>query len=382
MSPKDCSLYLCCRMHRILALVPYRIFPPQMGGQKGIALFYRALSRVAALSMLSVRSNKAAEPYTVHASIHDHKSRYLDPRVFLALRKEAKRSGASHLLFEHPYYAWLMVLCRIALRLPLIVHSHNIESLRFRSMGKPWWRMLWWYEKLAYRQADYLWFKTPEDRDYAVANYGVKSARCAVIPYGIDTGALLPRHEMEAAAALLRKNYGVAPGEKILLFNGTLSYGPNLDALGYILNDILPQLGTGYRLIVCGKGLPAHWNDLSEYKTKGVIYAGFVEDIDLYFKGCDVFLNPLLDGGGIKTKLVEALGFGKPSVSTRSGAIGVPEEQCGGRLRVVEDKDWQAFAREVIAAASFHPTDRNEKFYAYFHWPRIAERAIAQLTAQ
>ena len=293
---KDRSLYLCSRMLRILALVPYRIFPPQMGGQKGIALFYRALSRVAALSLLSVRSNKASESYPVYATIPDQKSRYLNPRVFFALRREAKRFEASHLLFEHPYYAWMMVLCRIALRLPLIVHSHNIESLRFRSMGKPWWRLLWWYEKVAYRQADYLWFKTPEDRDYAVAHYGVRFGRCMVIPYGIDAGALPSDQETKDAAAALRKSYVIGAEEKILLYNGTLSYGPNLDALGYILNDILPQLGVGYRLIVCGKNLPAMWRDLSDYKNKGVIYAGFVEDIDLYFKGCDVFLNPLLDG--------------------------------------------------------------------------------------
>jgi glycosyltransferase involved in cell wall biosynthesis len=99
----------------------------------------------------------------------------------------------------------------------------------------------------------------------------------------------------------------------------------------------------------------------------------------LYFKACDLFLNPLLDGGGIKTKLVEALGFGKKAVSTVSGAFGVPEDKCGGRLSVVEDRNWPAFADAVKNL--LHQTINNDHaaFYTYFSWPSIAEQIVIHL---
>ena len=96
---------------RILALVPYPIFPAQMGGQKGIALFYKYLHRIVPLAMLSTQANQANEsPYPVYPLIHNGASRYIDLRVFFLLKKTARRHEATHLLFEHPYYARLIVL--------------------------------------------------------------------------------------------------------------------------------------------------------------------------------------------------------------------------------------------------------------------------------
>jgi len=87
---------------------------------------------------------------------------------------------------------------------------------------------------------------------------------------------------------------------------------------------------------------------LVNYKEKNIIYAGFVDDINLYFKGADIFINPVIDGGGIKTKVVEALGYDLSVISTQSGAIGIPEEITGGKLLVLPDNDWTEFARKII----------------------------------
>ncbi len=42
----------------------------------------------------------------------------------------------------------------------LIVHSHNIEGLRWKTLGKWWWKGLWIYEKWVHRQADLQLFQT------------------------------------------------------------------------------------------------------------------------------------------------------------------------------------------------------------------------------
>jgi glycosyltransferase involved in cell wall biosynthesis len=364
---------------RVLALVPYPIFPAQMGGQKGIALFYKYVHRVLPLAMLSTQANAASDAeYPVYPLIHNGASRYIDPRVFLLVQKQAKQHQATHLLFEHPYYAWLIVLCAFFTKYKIIVHAHNIEATRFKSMGKPWWFLLWVYEAVAFRAAHQVWFKTQTDANYAIAHFKLNKTRAHVIPYGIEVNQLPTSASIQLAKQQLQSELGIDTNKTMLFFNGTLNYGPNLDALNHILNHILPRLQAAqfqYEFIVCGKGLPESMNELRAYAKQHVHYAGFVNDINIYFKACDVFLNPLIDGGGIKTKLVEALGFGKCAVSTNNGAIGVDPAVTGGRLRIVPDNNWDAFATAVMDSTKQLPNNTNNDFYNTFYWGHIAEHA-------
>lgn len=353
-----------------------------MGGQKGIALFYKYLSKVADLQVLTTRKNEPRESYKVHNVLPNHFSRYIHPKVFFLLKSLAKKQGATHILFEHPYYAWLILLCKWFTSYSLIVHSHNIESERFKSVGKWWWRILWHYERLAYRVADYVWFKTNEDRQYAIQTYKLSISKTAVIPYGIEQEKLPSQEDIIEAKNTICTKHSIEPHEIIMLFNGTLNYKPNLDALNHILQDILPRLKQStqkFRILICGKNLPAEMDELKAYTSQGVCYAGFVDDIDIYFKACDIFLNPLLDGGGIKTKLVEALGFGKQAVSTVNGAIGVDATCTQGRLKVVPDGDWQSFAQAVLNSMDANVQNDNQDFYRVFSWRHIASNAIHEL---
>ncbi|MCC6447095.1 MAG: hypothetical protein IT215_00210, partial [Chitinophagaceae bacterium] len=45
------------KKNHILSLVPYKIFPAQMGGQKGIALFYKYLSQHVSLRVITTKNN-------------------------------------------------------------------------------------------------------------------------------------------------------------------------------------------------------------------------------------------------------------------------------------------------------------------------------------
>jgi len=255
--------------------------------------------------------------------------------------------------------------------------SHNIEAVRFKSMGKPWWKMLWVYEKNVHKILDNNFFVTQEDLDFAVKNFGLKPNKCFVITYGIEWQHTPSINEKEEAGIQLRKQFNMLPAEKILLFNGTLDYLPNIEAVNYILNDINPILlnetNFKYKIIVCGKGLPVVYNDLKNFTDKNIIYAGFVDDINLFFKGADLFLNPVISGGGIKTKLVEALGNGLTAVSCKSGAFGVPVETVNDKLLVADDFDWEMFAQKILIADKDAVTPTS--FFNHFYWGNIAAKA-------
>lgn len=374
-------------MLRILALVPYKVYPAVMGGQKGIALFYKYLSQYASLSVYTTRKNRVQDTTPeVMNTISNSKWRYVNPFIYFTMNKLAREKNVSHLLFEHPYYAWLIVLFSFNKSFKIIVHSHNIESERFRSVGKWWWKILWYYERVAYRKADFVWFKTQEDRFYAIKEYNILRDKTWVVPYGVEQDSLPTADDIQHSKTTICNIHGIESTSKLLLFNGTLSYKPNMDALEHILRDINPlllkKLSISYKIIVCGKGLSNEYDELNQFRKDHIIYAGFVEDIDLYFRACDLFLNPLLDGGGIKTKLVEALGFGKAVVSTQNGAIGVDEKYCSGRLRIVGDYDWDQFANEIKQLLEQDIVNPHDEFYHQFAWKNIAENTYRALISK
>ena len=363
----------------ITALVPYRIYPAKMGGQKGIALFYEYLSQLLPVTIISTTSNTAPHVAGIQfiPALGQSKTRYFNPFLFFRIRKILKESGNSALILEHPYFGWLGFLLKTFCGTRLIIHSHNIESIRFKSTGKWWWRLLWQYEKYTHRQSDINFFITDEDREFAVKHFGLQPENCHTITYGFEMSEAPSKTEKASARLKLQQLHPVMDNEKILLFNGTLDYKPNLDAVDGILNKMNPLLLSqpelAYKIIICGKGLPAEYNKLEAYENKNIIYAGFVDDINIYFKGADIFINPVTDGGGIKTKVVEALGNGLSVISMRSGATGIPVSITGDKMKITADDDWQEFAGQVkqINALSEIPFS----FFEHFYWHNIAKKA-------
>ncbi|MEP7237402.1 MAG: glycosyltransferase [Ferruginibacter sp.] len=370
---------------KVLSLVSYKFLPPDMGGQKGIAFFNRYLSKHINLSCITIKENSQllSEPYPIKNILSNSATRYINPFYFFTLSRIIREEKITHLVIEHPYYGWLGILLKWSCKVKLIIHSHNIESLRFKTMGKWWWGILWHYEKMAHRNADNNFFINDTDRKYALENFKLNGDKCTTITYGFEISHAPAVDDKQAAKEQVCKTHNIAASGKILLFNGTLGYKPNLDALDIILEKINPLLLASnnftYKIIICGNKLPVEYKGLVDYKEKNIIYAGFVDDINLYFKGSDIFINPVIDGGGIKTKVVEALGYDLSVISTQSGAIGIPVEITGDKLKVLADNDWEAFARQIIL---LNPENKiPAAYFDHFYWDNIAAKAAAVINS-
>ena len=95
--------------------------------------------------------------------------------------------------------------------------------------------------------------------------------------------------------------------------------------------------------------MPSSFNELKDYADKNIIYAGFVDDVVPYFKATDIFLNPVVTGGGIKTKVVDAIGYGgNCRISCKTGAAGINLAVCGEKIKIVADNDETAFADVIL----------------------------------
>jgi glycosyltransferase involved in cell wall biosynthesis len=245
-------------------------------------------------------------------------------------------------------------------------------------VGKWWWPILKRYEKWCLQKADAVFFITSEDKQFAINSWKIAKEKCIDVPFGVEIKNY--PDDKEAAREKVESGYSITKDKKILLFNGMLNYKPNLDALKIILDKINPLLLTQpafrYKIIICGKGLPDELNSLQEYTDKNIIFAGFVPDIETYFKAADIFLNPVQSGGGIKTKMVEAIAYGTTVIATETGATGINREICGDKLTVVKDNDWKIFADMVIEHAGRISATPGSYYKEYF-WGNIIKKITA-----
>lgn len=368
---------------RILTIAPYRILPPSSGGHWSIVSMHDALGRLCQDHVLGTRDNGSDElvSFVMHPFFQTSPNRYVPLYGFKRAVGMARRYDATHIFCEHPYMAPLAVALSRKLRIPWVLRSQNIEAMRFRLLGKPWWRVFHTYERYAMRAADGIFFITPEDCDYAVAAYNLRPEKCHLAPYGTPLKAR-PGGK-QAAREKLAAQTGLNPALPWLYFLGLQSYAPNALATGHIISEVLPRLqarGLDREILIAGKGLPQPLQDAISATNGAVRYLGYVEDLDVFIRACDLMLNPVTTGGGIKTKAIEALAYNRIVVSTENGAAGILPEACGPNLVICPDGNWDAYVDAIPHALETTPAIP-DAFYQRYNWDAIAHHVLDLMTA-
>lgn len=358
-------------MANILALVTYKIFPPKMGGQKGVALFYKHLAQSHNIVIATTTDNENATAGISTVKIL-YRNRWIILNLFQVFR--LKRIIHKHkidvIITEHSYPAFLGYILKMLTRKTFIIHSHNIEAFRFKQLDKWWWKLYWMYEKKMLQLADYNFFISEQDYSAAVLQFDIDDKKSMVVPYGIEATY------NKDAEKQLRDELKISDDVLLFYFNGTLNYKPNSDAIQVLLDSvdpILKDLNANYRIIITGEGLEEKVEKRIA-QNSNFIYKGYVNDNSLYYQGSNALLNPVLNSSGVKTKIIEAVNHGLNVVSTTSGANGIPADLCGSKLVIVPDNDWQQFAEQSVLHAS-RKYITPKVFNDYFYWPNIVSRA-------
>ena len=133
---------------------------------------------------------------------------------------------------------------------------------------------------------------------------------------------------------------------KDLIFVAGFGHAPNVDAAIWLVRDVLPRVRLqlpDIRLALVGS------NPTDEVKAladEHVAVTGFVTDDELAVRylGARVAVAPLRFGGGMKGKVIEAMRFGLPCVTTSIGAQGLEEADF---LEVSDDP--AAMAEKIVA---------------------------------
>ncbi len=116
-----------------------------------------------------------------------------------------------------------------------------------------------------------------------------------------------------------------------LLFVGGFAHPPNADAVLWFAKDIYPQIRetmgqSAPDFYIVGSKVTDEIQAL-EQPGNGIIVKGFVseEELEHLYNACKVVVVPLRYGAGVKGKVVEAIYYGAPIVTTSIGAEGIPK---------------------------------------------------------
>ncbi|MDQ0655110.1 glycosyltransferase family 4 protein [Pseudomonas cedrina] len=199
-----------------------------------------------------------------------------------------------------------------------VLTEHNVESAlgaatydRLPNWALPFirydqWRYARW-ERRVMRQANHVVAVTQSDAQVLAK---IAGKPVSVVVNGVDCDHF----------AAARPD----PSTRRVLFLGNYEYAPNVDAIEWALDEILPKVWErcpDARMSVCGFGMPAHWRE--RWQDPRIEWQGFVPDLLNLQSSCAVFLAPLRHGGGSKLKVLEALAAGLPLASTEQGVSGL-----------------------------------------------------------
>lgn len=135
---------------------------------------------------------------------------------------------------------------------------------------------------------------------------------------------------------------------KGLLFIGSFRHLPNIDALKFLREQIMPIIWEKNKDIfvnVIGADLPDEL--IQKYNSEQFRILGFQESVDEWFTNSRVFVAPLRYGAGVKGKIGQALEFELPIVTTPVGVEGM-NLQNNVHVLVNNIDDAQGFADNIL----------------------------------
>ena len=128
-----------------------------------------------------------------------------------------------------------------------------------------------------------------------------KKNEILIIPNGVDHDFFAPQEK--------EKKYDI-------VFTGNMSYAPNVNAVEYLANEILPivwkQIPNAKMYIAGATPDPK----VKKAACDNIIISGWLDDIRDAYAQSRIFIAPMRIGTGLQNKLLEAMSMGLPAITT------------------------------------------------------------------
>jgi sugar transferase (PEP-CTERM/EpsH1 system associated) len=224
---------------------------------------------------------------------------------------------------------------------PRIMQFHDLDSLKWAQYAEhSRFPLKWIYRIEAKRLLAY------EGR---IARRFAHSLVCTAAETH-DFERLFPRIAVSLVGNGVDLDYFRSAGEAkrpgSIVFTGVMDYFPNIDAVLWFCDEILPVVQAQIpdaTLTICGNRPTAAVRRLA--RRRGVAVTGWVPDTRPYLDAAEVFVAPLRLARGIQNKLLEALAMGLPCVASTAAWNGTVVPKGAGIL-VTDDSG--EFAAQVV----------------------------------
>lgn len=224
---------------------------------------------------------------------------------------------------DHTMIAWYVdaIRARVPKPPPIVLRTHNIEHIiqerlaaHERNPAKKWYRQFLARRMKAYETAyfpkfDAIMAITPEEQ--AMMRDMGYTGKTELIPAGVNIAEFSPKPSIQARS-------------ETLCYIGGMDWQPNIEAVQWCVREVLPlvrRMNPRVEMHIAGKRMSAELRAFGE--AHGAFMHPDVPSAADFLQSHAILLVPLLSGGGMRLKIVEAMSLGMPIVSTRVGAEGI-----------------------------------------------------------
>ncbi len=222
-------------------------------------------------------------------------------------------------------------------RVPLLVDFVDVDSAKWSQYASNHrWPMSWLYARegrqlLAYERklaarATRSFFVTENEAQLFREMAPECANRVASISNGVDSdffspdpGRVSPLHH----------------GQVSVVFTGAMDYWPNIDAVTWFVNDMLPQLRVRCPALcfyIVGR---SPTSAVSSLAASDVVVTGTVDDVRPYLQFATLVVAPLRLARGIQNKILEAMSMARPVVAS-SACVQVIHASPGQEVMAAE----------------------------------------------
>jgi glycosyltransferase involved in cell wall biosynthesis len=361
---------------KILVLSTYSCYPPRGGGQQRLYNIYSRLAKKFDIRICSIiESNKSHEnlylenelqqiciPQSLdHAQFQCNEEKKLgknlydccmidfvekSPQYINEVKKQMIISDI--IIFSHPYLFPLSKHINTSSK--VIYDAIDVEYLQKKSyVNNNWNTKLFSNEKNCCDFSNLIFTTSEEDKTNLLELYNLNPEKIAVAPNGVDT---LRIQYISDSERIKQKNLCNLENTNTVLFVGSW-HPPNLEALKFIIKDLLPGLNNT-KLLLVGSIKDNYLFEVGNLPDN-VLAFGVVDELEKYeiYKLADIAINPMFSGSGTNIKMLDYFSAGIPVVTTETGARGLmiehnneaiicsPETMLQSILQLINDQKLQ-----------------------------------------
>lgn len=133
--------------------------------------------------------------------------------------------------------------------------------------------------------------------------------------------------------------------QNALVFTGKMDYRPNVDAMLWFADHILPKIPQA-NLIIVGQKPHPRIQHLPE--RDNITLTGWVDTIPPYLHAGDVYIAPLRMGSGTRLKILEAMASGCAIIATTVAAAGLSEQAKSGMIIIDDEAEFAKTITDLL----------------------------------